>query len=57
MKTIRISKEAYEFLAFKAKQEKRSLVATLDLFVQIYKESQDEQLAEEGLPKCKNTKT
>jgi len=57
MKTVRISNEAYEFLKFKANQEKRSLIATLDLFVQIYKESQDEEVAREGLPKRKNSKT
>ena len=57
MKTIRISNEAYEFLKFKENKEKRSLIASLDLFVQIYKESQDEEVAGEGLPKRKNSKT
>ncbi len=57
MKTIRISNETYEFLKFMSKQEKRSLKGTLDFFVQIYKESQDEELGRKGLQKSKKTET
>lgn len=38
MKAIRISDEAYKFLNKIAIDEKRSLIATLDLFVKIFKE-------------------
>lgn len=51
MKAIRISDESYGFLQKIAKKEKRSLIATLDLFIQIFKESQDEEsVAEESIP-------
>jgi replication-associated recombination protein RarA len=49
MKAIRISNEAYDFLVQIAKSEHRSLISTLDLFVKIFKESQDEELEEKGL--------
>jgi predicted CopG family antitoxin len=50
MKAIRISDNAYSFLSKIAKEEKRSLIATLDLFVQIFKEGQDVKLEKESLP-------
>lgn len=59
MKTIRISNEAYKFLKFKADIDKRSLVATLDLFVEIFKEGNDEgkeELAQESLSTSKKRK-
>ena len=58
MKAIRISDKAYDFLWHIAKKEKRSLVSTLDLFIEIFKEGQDaeRELGEEGLPSPHKTK-
>ena len=56
MKAIRISNEAYEFLSSIAKTEKRSLIATLDLFIQLFKESQDASMEKESLPSSDKTK-
>jgi predicted CopG family antitoxin len=50
MKAIRISDEAYNFLSKIAKEENRSLIATLDLFIKIFKEGQDVEVEKEGLP-------
>ena len=52
MKAIRISNEAYNFLNQIAKSEKRSLIATLDLLIEIFKEGQDVQIEmeEKSLP-------
>lgn len=38
MKSIRISQESYDFLKKIANNERRRLSATLDLFVEIFKE-------------------
>ena len=56
MKTIRISDEAYDFLKYMAQVNKRSLKSTLDFFVDIYKESQDEKLEKESLSSSKKGK-
>jgi predicted CopG family antitoxin len=62
MKSIRISDEAYNFLTKIAKEEKRSFISTLDLFIQIFREGQDnEGLEEKSIPptnkiKVKNKK-
>lgn len=56
MKAIRISNEAYDFLSSIAKDEKRSLVSTLDLFIQIFKEGQDAKLENKSLPSANKTK-
>lgn len=56
MKAIRISEESYKFLYKIAKQEKRSLTATLDLFIEIFKEGQDAELAGKGLSPSEKAK-
>ena len=56
MKAIRISDEAYNFLNQVAKTEKRSLIATLDLFIEIFKEAQDAELEIESISSVKKTK-
>lgn len=55
MKSIRISDEAYKFLSNLAIEENRSLIATLDLFVKLFKEGQDEELEKESLPSSYRT--
>lgn len=57
MKAIRISDEAYEFLVKISKNEKRSLIATLDLFIQIFKEGQENaEVEKKSLPSTYKTK-
>ncbi len=56
MKAIRISNNAYDFLYKIAKEEKRSLVSTLDLFIQIFKEGQDVEMGVESLSSSSKTK-
>jgi predicted CopG family antitoxin len=56
MRSIRVSNEAYDFLSEIAKSEKRSLVATLDLLIQIFKDGQDAELEKESLPFTNKTK-
>lgn len=57
MKSIRISDEAYEFLKFKAKIEKRSLIKTLDLFIGIFQEVEDEkEMAAESISQSTKSK-
>ena len=57
MKAIRISDEAYQFLVKISKNEKRSLIATLDLFIQIFREGQEnEELEKKSLPSASKAK-
>jgi len=49
MKAIRIREETYEFLLKLSRQEKRSLVSTLDLFVELFKEVGNEEMAGESV--------
>ena len=54
MKSIRISEDAYAFLSRIAKAEKRPISATLDLFIEIFKEAdyeQESQMARKSLSK------
>jgi len=51
MKSIRISDEAYDFLSKIAIDDKRSIIATLDLFIALFKgEDIDEQMERKSLP-------
>ena len=43
MKSIRISDNSYEFLKKMACEEHRSLISTLDLFIHIFKEIENEK--------------
>ena len=54
MKTIRISDEAFEFLKFKAESEKRTYKDTLDLFIEIFKEEEDETMASKSVSQSKS---
>lgn len=51
MKSIRISDESYNFIRQIAAKERRSFVATLDLFVDLFKEanSGEGDLGREGI--------
>lgn len=50
MKSIRISDSAYKFLKQESKRERRPLIATLDLFIELFKEVHHGRLAQEGIP-------
>ena len=53
MRSIRISDETYDFLRHISQKERRSLTSTLDLFVHLFKETEDEEgsgLAQESIP-------
>jgi len=43
MRSIRISDKAYKFLSKKAKADKRSLITTLDVFVELFMEANYER--------------
>ena len=54
MRAIRISDEAYEFLSYMSRVNKRTLVSTLDLFIDIFKEVEDEKkLEKKSVSPCK----
>ena len=40
MRSVRISDNAYEFLNLLAQQDRRSIVSTLDLLIDIFKEAE-----------------
>jgi predicted DNA-binding ribbon-helix-helix protein len=44
MKSVRIGDKAYKFLKKIASEEKRTITATLDLFVEIYEEAHKEKV-------------
>ena len=57
MKAIRISDSAYDFLVKISKEEKRSLVSTLDFFIDLFKEVENEELDKGSLSSSRKTKT
>lgn len=58
MRSVRISDQAYDFISDLAKAEHRSIVATLDRFILIFKEGKDgEELEGESLSGGKEGKT
>jgi len=56
MKSIRINNEAYEFLVYMAQTNKRTLVSTLDLFIEIFKEGNDARVEGKSLQESKKRK-
>lgn len=48
--SIRISKEAYDYLKNKARKSRRTVPATLDLILDIFKEGDEIELESESLP-------
>lgn len=51
MKSVRVSDRTHKFLKQIAEQERRTIAATLDLFVEIYEEAHDKKVASKGLPR------
>lgn len=50
MKSIRISDEAYAFFRDRATAERRTITATIDLFVNILKGAENEGVESESIP-------
>ena len=42
-KSIRISEKAYKFLSEKATEERRSVIDTLDLFIELFEEVENDK--------------
>ena len=49
MKSIRISDEAYEYLKYRANIDGRSMIRTLDRFIIMFREVENEELESKGI--------